>query len=54
MYFFRQNSLTEEEKSGTIFKRIIITNVRSHRFKKSNVKNTEVLFIWQQKDQEKI
>ena len=23
-------------------------------FQKSNVKNTEVLFIWQQKDQEKI
>ncbi len=27
-------SLTEKEKSGTIFKRIIITDIRSHRFKK--------------------
>lgn len=49
-----KKTLTEKEKSGTIFKRIIITDIRSHRFKKVMLKNTEVLFIWQQKDQEKI
>ena len=49
----RLNSLTQVKKSDKIDEHMF-QNICSHRFKKVKGKNTEVLLIWQQKDQEKI